>query len=372
MTNWDAIVIGGGPAGSAAASRLARAGRRVLLVEKENRPHHKVCGEFISSEAQYYLDKLGLDLPALGAVPISRLLLVCGAKIMSVPLPFGALSLSRFILDEQLLQIATDSGVELRRGTRAASIEREPRGFRVRIASSGQDETLFAPTVFLATGKHDLRGWPRPAAIHNDLIGMKMHLRPGPKKSTTPHDVMIALFDGGYAGVEAIEDGLINVCLVISKRRFANLDHSWMRLLDHLAFETPALAEWLAEAQPCWEKPLAIHGIPYGFVYRERTPTPGFYRLGDQMAVIPSFFGNGISIALHSAFSAVESHLHTGYEHYHQRLASELLPKLYPAALLSRMMVNRHLQPLLFRLYQNFPSLLRKAASVTRLKIEMV
>jgi flavin-dependent dehydrogenase len=62
MKSWDAIIIGGGLAGSAAAIELARAGKKVLLLEKEGQAHHKVCGEFISCEAEYYLSALGFDL----------------------------------------------------------------------------------------------------------------------------------------------------------------------------------------------------------------------------------------------------------------------------------------------------------------------
>src|ERR1700733_8134910 len=88
MTEWDVIIIGGGPAGGAAAVRLAQAGRKALLLEKEPQAHHKVCGEFISTEAQYYLEKLGLDLSALGAKPIDHVSIVHGAKIARTSLPF--------------------------------------------------------------------------------------------------------------------------------------------------------------------------------------------------------------------------------------------------------------------------------------------
>ncbi len=118
---FDVVVIGGGPAGGAAAAILARAGRRVLLLEKETYAHHKVCGEFISAEAQYYLQKLGIDLLALGAKPIDHVCIVHGAKVSRTALPFGAVSLSRYVLDEQILQVAMKSGAEIKRGTTVAA-----------------------------------------------------------------------------------------------------------------------------------------------------------------------------------------------------------------------------------------------------------
>jgi flavin-dependent dehydrogenase len=166
-----------------------------------------------------------------------------------------------------------------------------------------------------------------------------------------------------------IEGDLVNLCLVVSKHRLAAHLHSWERLFGELTTRMPMLAERLKGAEPCWKKPLAIYGIPYGFVYREKSSAPGLYRLGDQMAVIPSFFGNGISIALHSAFLAVENYLHANEVRYHRQLAGELFPKLFPAALLSRAMVAPLLQPLLFQSCRRFPSLVRAAATNTRLAV---
>jgi menaquinone-9 beta-reductase len=369
MTSWDAIIIGGGPAGAAASIRLAQAGRQVLLLEKEPQAHHKVCGEFISTEAQFYLEKLGLDLRALGACSIDRVSIVHRKKITTTSLPFTALSLSRHVLDEQLLLLAVKNGVELRRGVNVGGIEPMQEGLRIRLAGSEKGEMFSTPAVFLATGKHDLRGLQRPPSIQNNLVGLKMHFRLPAGKPYKYDDVAIFLFDGGYAGLERIEDNLINLCLVISKHHLALLLHSWEQLLGELMVQTPMLAERFDGAEPCWRKPLAIYGIPYGFVYRGKPSVSGLYRLGDQMAVIPSFFGNGMSIALHSAFSAVESYLHNDEAHYHRRLARELYPKLFPAAWLSRMMVTPLMQPLLFKSCQAFPKLVKSAAINTRLAI---
>ena len=70
--------------------------------------------------------------------------------------------------------------------------------------------------------------------------------------------------------------------------------------------EVPALGSDLHNATPCWPKPLAISPIPYGHL---GGPADGMWRVGDQVAVIPSFTGDGMSIALHSAVLAAEMYL---------------------------------------------------------------
>ena len=74
------IVVGGGVAGAAFALELARNGQRVVLLERTRNPHHKVCGEFLSEEAQLVLSSFGLDLEALGATSINRFRLVKGER----------------------------------------------------------------------------------------------------------------------------------------------------------------------------------------------------------------------------------------------------------------------------------------------------
>ncbi|MCX5745868.1 MAG: FAD-dependent monooxygenase, partial [Proteobacteria bacterium] len=113
-----AVVVGGGLAGATLATRLARAGRDVVLLEREVGPIDKVCGEFLSCEAAGYLARLGVDLDALGAVPIDAVRLCTREAIARTPLPFAATSLSRRVLDEALLSSAARAGARLVRGER--------------------------------------------------------------------------------------------------------------------------------------------------------------------------------------------------------------------------------------------------------------
>ena len=106
----DNLVIGGGLAGSMLAIRLAAAGRSVTLLEKERTAHHKVCGEFLSPEAVEYLHQAGIEPLTLGAATIHHLRLSSKQRVVEADLPFTALSLSRYVLDEFMLSRATASG----------------------------------------------------------------------------------------------------------------------------------------------------------------------------------------------------------------------------------------------------------------------
>jgi len=108
----DNLVIGGGLAGSMVAIRLATAGRNVTVLEKEISAHHKVCGEFLSAEAQALAAYLGLDLAAMGATSITTFRLASGPSQAEAPLPFRGAGLSRFRLDQALLDAAEAAGAE--------------------------------------------------------------------------------------------------------------------------------------------------------------------------------------------------------------------------------------------------------------------
>ncbi|MDB5394479.1 MAG: putative electron transfer oxidoreductase [Rhodospirillales bacterium] len=332
----DALVVGGGLAGGALATALAEAGCSVVLLEREADPHNKVCGEFLSREAILYLEALGIDLPALGACHIHSVRLASAGDVVTVRLPFPALSLSRRALDHALLNRAAEAGAEIKRGTRVQSLEPRPLescqdGWEARLAVG---ESVRGRAAFLATGKHDLRGFARPAGWQSDLIGFKMHLRLSPAQTALlAGHVELSLFRGGYAGLEPVEGGLANLCLLVRRKRYAALGQQWAALLDAMGADCPSLAERIHGAQPCWGRPLAISSIPYGYVRRRGD---ALWRLGDQAAVIPSFAGDGMSIALHSARLAAAYFLKGSTAiAYQRRMARDIIMPVRCATALS-------------------------------------
>ena len=169
--SWDVAVVGGGLGGAAAASRLALAGRRVVLFEREHGRHDKVCGEFLSGDAAAELAELDVRLDRLGAMPIERVRVVSGRIEAAATLPFPAWGLSRRVLDDRLLRQAAGHGADVRRGTAVRALEVDGGGVRLQCS----DGVATAAVAILASGKHDQRGWRRPGA--SMLIGLKLHLR---------------------------------------------------------------------------------------------------------------------------------------------------------------------------------------------------
>src|SRR5580658_366299 len=156
----EVLILGGGVAGCAAGIALARAGRSVTLIEREPTSRHKVCGELLSGEALEDLHALGIDVASLGAVPIDTVRLAAAGRAAEAPLPFPAASLTRKALDTELIATAIDAGVRLELGRSVQSLTRAKGNIWQATLDDGT--TRAAPTAFLATGKHDVRGHARP------------------------------------------------------------------------------------------------------------------------------------------------------------------------------------------------------------------
>jgi flavin-dependent dehydrogenase len=359
--SYDALVVGGGLAGGIAALELARTGRRVVLVEKSKGPHDKVCGEFLSRESLHYLKRHNVDLPAMGAVPIESVRLITKTFAEQAKLPFAAMSLTRKRLDEELLRLAAAASVEIHRGSFVDELKQADGTWSAHLRDG---RVLRASHALLATGKHDLRGRARPQGTHRGLVGFKMYYRlTANQASALGHAVELILFRGGYAGLQPVEHGAANLCLLVHEDRLRQAGSNWAGLLQHLQEHSPHLAKRLQGATPLLNAPLATASIPYGHL--QRTAPDDLWRVGDQAAVIPSFCGDGMAIALHSGALAA-AHLLQGRsaDAYQRRLYGQLATRLWAATKLSQMLVS---WPQAAGIVRVFPALLAHIALMTRI-----
>jgi flavin-dependent dehydrogenase len=316
------VVVGGGPAGAACAVELARNGRHVIVLEKTRNAHHKVCGEFLSVEAQALIAYLGVDIRALGATEVNSFSLACGGDFPIVDLPFRAAGLSRFRLDEALLQAAVRAGAEAVRGSTVTRLE-DATGTVV-VHTPGRQ--FRAACVAFATGKHDLRGCVRPKG---SMLAFKLQLRVSAATAALLRNVVhLTIFPGGYVGACLVEGGVVTVCWVLEQELLTKIGPAWQAQAGHLSRQSDFLGDLLADAQALWEKPVAVAAIPYGFL-RRRAISQFIYPIGDQLAVIPSYTGDGMSIALHSGIAAARAILdETPAGEFQTTITSGLRPQM--------------------------------------------
>ena len=357
------LIAGGGLAGAASAALLAGAGRQVTLFERDAAPRDKICGEFLSHEAQRYLRALGLDAAALGGQAIERVRLVGRRGTVEAALPFAGIGLSRRVLDAALLDHAARCGAQVRRGRTVR-----------RITAAGVEvddgRVLAADAVLLATGKHELHAWHRvvrrPGAA---LVGFKGYFRLRAAASRAlAGSVEVILLRDGYAGLQMVEDGRANLCLLVGAARVGRLGGGWDAILGELIDETPHLRARLDGAAALLARPLTIARVPYGFLYRPDADADArLYRLGDQLAVIPSFSGDGMSIALHSAAAAAAHVLRGEDAHsYHRRMRSDLGGQMRLATLLQAAGGAALGQSAMLAALRLWPALLGRIAGWTR------
>jgi menaquinone-9 beta-reductase len=357
------LIVGGGVAGCAASIALARKGRSVTLIEREPSPCHKVCGEFLSGEALEDLHALGIDVASLGAVPIDYVRLAAAGRAAEAPLPFPAASLTRKALDTALLAEAIAAGVRLERGRSVQSLSRTTSNIWQATLDDGT--VCESPKVFLATGKHDLRGHPRPKDPDR-WVAFKMYFRLAPAQAAELERASeLMLYPGGYGGIQPVQGGIANLCCVVQQRYLARVDNRWENFLAKMQKACPHLAMRLAGAEPLLDRPIAITHIPYGYV--RRTSEQGLYCIGDQAAVIPSFTGDGISIALHTARCAAAAYLaDEPAPMFQARLRSALLPQMRLAELAADGLNNSVARAVLPFCLRVWPGVMRVTARLTR------
>jgi flavin-dependent dehydrogenase len=357
------LVLGGGVAGCAASIALARKGQHVTLIEREPTPRHKVCGEFLSGEALEDLHLLGIDVTSLGAVPIHMVRLAASRRAAEAPLPFSAASLTRKALDTALIAEAIAAGVHVECGRTVQALERTESNLWQATLDDGT--THEAPTAFLATGKHDLRGHARPEDPQR-WVAFKMYFRLGSAQAAElARASELMLFPGGYGGIQPVEGGIANLCCVVQQRYLATAGNRWEQFLANMQQDCPHLAMRLAGAEPLLDKPIAITHIPYGYI--RRTSEEGLYCIGDQAAVIPSFTGDGISIALHTARCAVATYVAAEPAPVFQaKMRSSLLAQMRLAEFAADGLNNGFARAVLPFCLRIWPGVMRVTAKLTR------
>ena len=315
---YDVVIIGGGLAGLSAAIHLRKHDFQVLLIEKNEYPKHKVCGEYISNEVLPYLDYLGIDVFALGAKKITKFELSSSKnKLVRSDLPMGGFGISRYTLDDALFLKAKAYGVNVIQDI-VTGVKFLNDFFETK---TKLNEIVTSKIVIGAYGKRsslDMKLDRDFIKNKSPYLAVKMHV-----KGDFPEDV-VALhnFDGGYCGVSKVEDNSINLCYITDFEAFKKFKD--IEEFQHqVVYKNKFLKSIFEHSEAVFESPLTISQISF----EHKSPVEDHILMcGDSAGMIHPLCGNGMSMAIRSA--QIVSELIIDY--FHNKIASrELLEKTY-------------------------------------------
>lgn len=316
---FDAVVIGAGPAGSATAILLARAGWSVALVERQRFPRRKVCGECIAASNIALLAALGIgDAFAREAGPgLTRVALMRGDATVEAPLPPGddaavpwGRALGRDRLDTLLAAAAEGAGVTLLQPWALQCIEGAAGDHRLVLhASGGGDDRgtrgLHAGLVVAAHGSwqplRSERESRRRAKRPNDLFAFKANFR---ATRIAAGCLPVLSFAGGYGGMVVEAGGVATLACCVREDTLARarLAHGGERAGDAV--------EAMLKAS-CAGVSLSLQGAVRDGPWLASGPIApgirlgrgdGLFRVGNAAGEAHPIVGEGISMALQSAF----------------------------------------------------------------------
>lgn len=314
---YDAIIVGAGPAGSATASLLAQAGFNVLLLDRAAFPRDKACGEYTSPETEQVLRRLGA-LAAIEQVGARRL------RSMRVISPGGgsfrmdysppgksgpaALATPRRNLDAALVDHARKCGAEVREKVKVEAVTlREGRASGVIVREHGRLCEQRARLIVGADGVHSVvvrsLGLAAPLRWPQSL-GMAAHYK-GYNGLDDWGEMHVS--SRGYAGLAPQSGGLLNVGLV-TPMRLVRRDHtngigaSASARFEAFALSFPGVERILQGA----ERVTSVRGVgPIG-ARVSRTSGPGYLLVGDAAGFFDPFTGEGVYKALRGAELAAQ------------------------------------------------------------------
>lgn len=291
-------IIGGGLAGLTCAIHLLKYGFEVSLIEKQQYPKHKVCGEYISNEVLPYLNWLEIDLTALHPTSISHFELSSpSGKVLGCALPLGGFGISRFTLDHFLWELARQRGCNCIQDT-VTSVKFLEDRFELELAGKGM---LHAEIVLGAFGKRSSldQKLSRPFLLKKSpWLAVKGHY------SGSFRDDLVALhnFQGGYCGASKVESDRINICYLTDYKSFK----AYKNIQDfqkNVLYKNPRLEHLFENSTPLFDQPLTISQVSF----EKKEPVYAhMLMIGDTAGLIHPLCGNGMAMAIHSAKIAAE------------------------------------------------------------------
>jgi menaquinone-9 beta-reductase len=387
-SEFDAVVIGAGPAGSAVAILLARAGWAVALVEKQSFPRRKVCGECIAASNWPLLNALGVSTEQAGA-PLHHMVLMRGNDSVSAALPAAhhashvwGRALGRETLDTLLVEQARLAGVHVFQPCSVREVSGAAGDWEIKIGRA-QSSTQFSLTATVAIDAHgswetlpSARARRRRPHLPGDLFAFKANFRGA---TLAPGLLPVLAFKGGYGGMVLADDGITTLACCIRRDELEVFRAQWPALRAGDAVQA-LLAQACAGVRDALEGAtrdgpwLAAGPISPGIHLQA---SDGMFRVGNAAGEAHPIIGEGMSMALQSAWllagellglkgSVQVPPVHTPdaetqavmARRYAKQWRREFAPRLRLAAVFAHVAMRPALSHLLVSLARPWPSLL--------------
>ena len=391
-SHFDAVIIGAGPAGSAAAILLARAGWSVALVERQDFPRRKVCGECIAASNLPLLQLLGIGalFESHAGVALRQVAVVHGDAVALADLPAApgrsdaqrwGRPLGRATLDLLLIQQAERVGAEVWQPWSVQAVDGTAGRWQCELRSSLADvrATLCAPVLIAANGGWERTPWqatgPRRPHAASDLLAFKANF----VDARLPEGLLPLLaLDGGYGGMVVSAPGVTTVACCVRRDCLTRLRgaapqssagdavEAWLRRQSSVV--SRSLSDARRDAP--W---LAAGPITPGIRLRD---DDAILRIGNAAGEAHPILGEGISMALQSAallcgrlLAGSTPGLAPGAgpqaviaRDYAAQWRARFAPRLRVAALLAQVAMRPHAADLLLGLAKAWPGLLTHGA----------
>jgi flavin-dependent dehydrogenase len=315
----EVVIIGGGLAGLIAGIHLSRNGINVSLLEKNDFPKHKVCGEYISNEVLSYFNYLELQVADLKPTQITKLKFsTADGTSINAKLPLGGFGISRYSLDLYLYHKAIENGCKIIKDS-VEEVTFNNDKFLVTTANGLHFQADFVLGAFGKKSALDVKLNRDFVKQKSPWLAVKAHF-----SGEFPNDLVgLHNFKGGYCGVSKVENERINVCYLAAYKEFK--EYKSVNDFQNLVLkQNPHLQELFQNCKLLFEKPLTISQISFE---KKNTIDQHILMIGDSAGLIHPLCGNGMAMAIHSA-----------------KIVSELLVDFYDNSIKSRQEVEEKYQ----------------------------